>query len=237
MDCGHVLKCCGHFLQGKTKWLQIHCYPSHFFTKLEELRTSISSIVLDILYATPFAHFFVVNKSVTMEKYILQDILDVYNVEENCFYISGCKIEIRSEDCCLMLGLPLVGNCLNLSKRPQYSQLRSRYFGKDGRPTRERLFSCAQEAIRNGDDENAARLLILFLFSTILFSAANSSTPPSLLDYVDDLSGLWAFKWGDEVFRYLLAGVRHVVTARRSGKSLVTLHGCSLVLLVSIYVS
>lgn len=215
------------------KWLQIFCYPCHFLTKFSEIRSSIPSRVMDILNSSPFAQFFNFENTVKMDRYIIQDAVQSYDIGLNTFTVGGHSFCFSSEEACAFLGLPLTGNSVNLSSRVGSCDLRSKYLSSSHRPTREQLFLGVKRAIESFDVDNAARLLLLFLFSTFLFPAANSSTPPALFEYVSDLSGLWAFKWGDEVFQYLMSSVRHAVKARQSGKRSVTLHGCSLLLLVS----
>lgn len=189
---------------------------------------------MEILVSSPFGHFFCVNRVIIMEKFVLKSIIESYDMERNEFSIHGCSFSMSSEEAALCLGLPVVGRSISLRKRPRLSDCLSSYLCKNSRRGREQFFEGAKEALRKGDDENAARLLILLLFSTVLFPAPNQSTPPALIPYVSDLSGLWPYKWGDEVFRYLMDGVRHAVEARRAGRTSLTLHRCSLLLVVSL---
>lgn len=202
--------------------------------KFEEIRPSLSTNTMNILYSSPFGHFFLMNEDIRMEKSIVDDVISTYSTSRSVFLLGDLETKLCSEEACLILGLPLVGNSINICKRKISSNLRNKYPVLHSRVTKQHIFSCIKEAVSNKDDEDAARLMIMFLFSTILFPAPNSSVPPALFEYVDDLSALWLFKWGDEVFNYLVGGIRHVMAFRKSRKSIGLLHGCSLLLLVSI---
>ena len=114
-----------------------------------------------------------------MEKFIVKSKVESYDMERNEYSLDGCCFSLSSEEAALSLGLPIVGSSIFLRKRPRPSDFLSSYLCKNSRRGREQFFEGAKEALRTGDDENAARLLILLLFSTVLFPAPNQRTPCS----------------------------------------------------------
>lgn len=188
-----------------------------------------------MLDSTPFGHFFHLEANIRITKKIVMDLLSCFNIDRNAFLVDGEEFYFSGEEASLILGLPFTGNEINISMQGRSIELREKYCTKNGpcRSTRDTFFVAAGQAIESGEIEDAARLLLMFLFSTFLFPAANASTPPALFSYVTDLPALWSYKWGEEVYRYLFAGIRRALLAYQSGRTSVSLNGCCFLLMVS----
>jgi hypothetical protein len=65
--------------------------------------------VLELLLKTPFGHFFVIEKTMTIERNVVREILDSYDIDNNTFTILGCTFSVYSDEVALTLGLPSVG--------------------------------------------------------------------------------------------------------------------------------
>lgn len=181
---------------------------------------------------TPFAHFFVIAKKMIIETTTVREILDSYEVDHNTFNIFGTKIPLFSDEAALILGLPSVGKSFRFERKELKSKFLDKYLEKH-RHDRHNLLLAAKDAIEEKDSVNAARLLLLFLFSTILFPGSGNKCPGVLWSIVDNFDDLWKYKWGDQVMQYMIDGLKDYHTAKKKkGNKCITIHGCVVLLVV-----
>ena len=91
-------------------------------------------------------------------------------------------------------------------------------------------------ANKDSDDsvDDFCRLYILFVFNCIIFSTSNYWTPSFLLPYVDDLSRVGLYAWGEAAYNFVVSEIRkHLggVVGEESKKKY--FDGCTIALMVS----
>jgi uncharacterized membrane protein len=52
---------------------------------------------------------------------------------------------------------------------------------------------------------DVVRLLIMYIFTTILFPMGSGSVPAQFFHYVDNLDKLWDYSWGKTVYNVLMS--------------------------------
>jgi hypothetical protein len=141
---------------------------------------------------------------------ILQHILLRWNQNEECFKFRGVKINFLPEDIALILALPTNGDPDNYTRKNQVkSSIKSKYFNPIGEISREILELMILELVLEKEkkvlEADVVRLLIMYIFTTILFPMGSGSVPAQFFHYVDNLDKLWDYSWGKTVYNVLMS--------------------------------
>jgi hypothetical protein len=103
--------------------------------------------------------------------------------------------------------LPTDGDTVNITRKDQQrSIIREKYFGGKGAITRGKLESKLKELLKKIDivpDAHVVALVVVYIFTTILFPQSNGNVPVQLFSYVDNLETLWEYNWGKAVYQML----------------------------------
>jgi hypothetical protein len=168
----------------------------------QEVFPLLSEEHIKILSQTPFLHLFAFPRGISISRPIIHQILLLWNKNEDCFKFKGKTLEFRPEEISLVMGLQFNGNKV-IYKRQELTQsvIRTRYFQPSGEITRNLLEERILDALREGSPaSDVVSLLVMYLFTMILFPQANGSVPVHMFHYVDDLDSLDTYSWGKAVY-------------------------------------
>lgn len=168
----------------------------------QEVFPLLSDEHIKILSQTPFLHLFAFPRGISISRPIIHQILLLWNRSEDCFKIKGKKLEFRPEEISLVMGLQFNGSKV-IYKRKELTQsvIRSRYFQPSGEISRNLLEEKILDALRERSPaSDVVSLLVMYLFTMILFPQANGSVPLHMFQYVDDLDRLDTYSWGKAVY-------------------------------------
>lgn len=168
-------------------------------------RLSVDHIKL--LLRTPFIHLLVIPKGVVASLGILQEILLLWDTNSSCFNYRGKKLKFTAQEVSLVMSLPNSGIYVSHKKiATKKSVLRNRHFPNKTTIKREALESAILDAL---DDtgcppEEVVGLIIMYLFTTVLFPQTAGNVPMNLFYYVDNVLDLRLYNWGQAVFDLLM---------------------------------
>ncbi|XP_078159187.1 uncharacterized protein LOC144554742 [Carex rostrata] len=217
------------------------CHPKAL---VEFFERDIMPIMKDVqrtkLNETPFAHLLSMPPA-NISACLLTKLLDAFDHDKNVFMICGEAVPFTVQDVGVALGLQIVGSAINLhpnDKRVRLSDCHTRfhedYFGTEKKVTRKLLqdvlkrLACA-EGCQKSDD--FVILMVLYIFSTVLFPRSNKLVTTSLIPYltkIEDLKDLWKFNWAGLVHQEMIV---LLVSARKDSTQ--NIGGCTLAVLIS----
>lgn len=174
----------------------------------------------------------------------------------------GKLLEFTADEVALVMCLTSKGANVQYKREyvGQYT-LRTKYFGRSGRISRADLENGIVKAL---DDKQPAKevvgLLVMYLFTMILFPQSCGKVPVHMFPYAEDLLGLKNYNWSEGVYRMLMDNIPNNANwckLKRDGKGIPieeaessqeevgknrkkkprpsgTLAGCSIALIVSI---
>jgi hypothetical protein len=167
---------------------------------------------IKLLSETPFFHLFAFSKDIQLCRPMLHHILLRWNHNEECFKFRGVKINFSPEDIALIMALPTNGDPVNYTRQKQVqSSIRLRYFPPTGEISRENLELKILELLLGKEkkvpEADVVGLLIMYLFTTILFTLGSGAVPAQFFHYVDSLDRLWDYSWGKAVYNVLISSI------------------------------
>ena len=114
-----------------------------------------------------------------MDKWLIAELLNLFDMEKSIFYINDEEMKITSEDMCIILGLPFSGSKVTFEAKS--STIWEKYISKlKGRLSRDLLSKKICSVVYAKEVEDVSKLLIPFLFATVLFSSLNFCPPTRL---------------------------------------------------------
>lgn len=145
---------------------------------------------IKLLFKTPFLHFFVMPKKMQVSNAVLHSILVRYDNENGYFNILGKKLHFSCASVGHFLCLPAEGQVVDLSQvRVSTSPLRLKYFpGHISQLRRYDLEDVIEDLVKKQssdpqDARDVVSLLVLYLFTAILFPNTAGSVPLQFFRY------------------------------------------------------
>lgn len=159
---------------------------------------------------------------------------------------------LNSKEISTIMCLPSTGDMVNIANvRSSPTRLRRKFFPGMRTITRIQLEKVIEAALDNNCPEmncpenEVVSLLVLYIFTTILFPNTAGSVPFHLFPYVENLDRLYSYNWGGAVFDMLAMHIPnaalwcHLQESDESVESEGTesgyLSGCALALIVSFF--
>ena len=119
-------------------------------------------------------------------------VADLREKEAKFFKVGNESLACKSQEISLVLGLSYNRTIVNFKKAK--SNTRDRYL-IDCNLTKTSIYKKIRNIIEE-DVEGSVKLLVLFLFASVLFPTKNFSIKAGLCHYVDDLNKSWGYAWG-----------------------------------------
>ncbi|KAK1257186.1 hypothetical protein QJS04_geneDACA024912 [Acorus gramineus] len=168
---------------------------------------------------TPFGHFLKM-PSLLCERTILEESCGVWEKGRKGFKLGNSIIPFKVSDCALILGLSSHGEIVDFEKDGECTELQKRFFDKSP-PTTKNIVRHLQRLMLyeiGGALEDFMKMMVLLLFSTVLFPQTNFAIPIQLLRYVDEIERLGDYAWADAVHRFLIKHIPDASDRVRSKK-------------------
>lgn len=179
-----------------------------------------------LLAKTPFLHFFGFPKGTEVNNAILHQILLMWDGKGSFIFKTGSgasttahSLKFTADEVALVMGLSTEG------KPVQYKRecvtvygLRTRHFGRGtGEITRRELEDAIVKAVDdtslcseiNNKVADVVRLLVLYLFTTILFPQSTGNVPIHMFDVAENLKKLKFLNWSESVHQMLMDNIPH----------------------------
>lgn len=141
-----------------------------------------------LLFSTPFLHLFVIPKKLQVSNAILHTILTKYDNDHGYFVFQEKKLYFTSGSVSHFICLPSKGDVVDLSQvRNSTSLLREKYFGRKSQIRRQELEKVIVQLLDSeaSTPRDVVSLLVLYLFTTILFPNTAGSVPLHLFRYAE----------------------------------------------------
>lgn len=203
-----------------------------------------------LLIKTPFLHLFVIPRGVTAPNAILHHILCLWDSERSLFRFHHRNLMLNSKEISTIMCLPSTGDMVNIANvRSTPTRLRQKFFPGMRTISRSQLEKVIEAALKNDCPEmncpanEVVSLLVLYIFTTILFPNTGGSVPMHLFGYVENLDRLNSYNWGGAVFDMLAMHIPNAALwcqlqesdelVESEGSESGYLSGCALALIVS----
>ena len=158
------------------------------------------------LAKTPFLHLFCFPKGTHCNNAILHEMMLLWSTADSAFLFRGKKLNFTKEEVCAILCLPNLGKTVTW-RRFTYteSMLRHKHFKTIRRISRQQLEEAILKAISDKcPAKEVVGLLVMYLFTTILFPQTGTTVPIHLFNYVEDIDTLYRYNWGEAVYELLM---------------------------------
>jgi hypothetical protein len=176
---------------------------------MEFLHTKVLHLLNDeywrLLVQTPFFHLFGFPRGAVTSYALLQQILLYWDSNDNCFKFNGETLEFTAEEISIMMCLPFDGFQVDYTRQQlNDSVVRLRYFPPGKFIKREALEETIISAITEGSEAtDVVSLIVMYLFTTILFPQTSGCVPVNMFHYVDNLISLKEYAWGKACYDML----------------------------------
>ena len=178
---------------------------------MESLKPKMGLKHIEALKKTPFYIYFDMPKLNT--SFIrIEAILRRFDVKKLSF-IFGEDVEVPfvASEFSMVLGLQQVGQSVDVKLKME-SLTVARLFGGQFKNVNRSNIAKKLEKFVNKESEEAlgdfSRLYILLVFNCILFPTSNYWTPRFLLPYLDDLSRIGLYAWGEAAYSFIVDDMR-----------------------------
>ncbi|XP_073298698.1 uncharacterized protein [Primulina huaijiensis] len=212
------------------------CSPSFFQSTVQKLKPKIGLRQMLGLKKTPFFHLFEMPKfHVSFAR--VESILRRYDLISDAF-VFGDKIDIPfiSSEFSVVMRLKDIGQHIDLDMSMESDIVRRHFQGKTSIVKRKNIAAKLDMLADKQEDidvDDFVKLYIIFVFNCILFPTSNCTTPRFLLPYVDDLSKICNYAWGNAAYRFLNEEIlKHVRDGERRKKYF---DGCVIGLMAWVY--
>ncbi|XP_078166159.1 uncharacterized protein LOC144560785 [Carex rostrata] len=193
----------------KQKSITHRCFPDEmmdfFYNKVYD---KLSSKHKELLSKTPFLHLFCFPKKTLASNVVLHQILLMWDNNKRCFKFKGSVLNFTSEEVSLLMCLPCKGKPVSYPRekgaKRKPSVLRNKYFEPNKFILRKDLEDKISIALNeNHEAKDVVGLLVMYLFTTVLFPLASGYVPVNMFQYAEDIESLCGYNWGNAVYRML----------------------------------
>lgn len=150
------------------------------------------------------------------------------------FYFGHKIIEFSELDVCLSLGLPIVGEAIDLNKVGHQSVCRD-YF-PNGNVDLKMVYDFLLQEHDNFPLEHFCSLYLLVGISEFLFPSRSGLVFPIIFDLVSELGCLGNYKWGSVVYEYFIESLSSASTTMKNERSRSHFHVSGCAYLLQVYV-
>ncbi|XP_077210688.1 uncharacterized protein LOC143846158 [Tasmannia lanceolata] len=214
----------------KEKNVMARCCPYQFNEEWQRLKGKLKDDHWNLLNKTPFRHLFELG-GIPVYKTLLGCLVSLWDSRTNCFTLGGESISFDVSDVALALGLSTRGEIISYN-RSRTTNIAGWRFRKPS-ASRMEIVSMINCLVVNDDKESielTVKLLLLLLFSTVLFTQTEHKVHRSLFPYIDNIGSTCNFAWAYAVYDDV---IEHLNALSTTGKG--HLAGCSIVLQVWIF--
>ncbi|KAK1311228.1 hypothetical protein QJS10_CPA08g01048 [Acorus calamus] len=218
--------------------LNMRCYPTKFLKIVQKLE--LQERHMKAMNRTPFGHFLKM-PNLLCERTILEESCGVWEKGRKGFKLGNSIIPFKVSDCALILGLSSHGDIVDFEKHGECTEFQKRFFDKS-LPTTNVIVRHLQRLMYEelGPLEDFTKMMVLLLFSTVLFPQTNFSLPIQLLSYVDEIERLQDYAWADAVHRFLIKHIPDAsdrVRRKKRGESQTAgyINGCAILINVFVF--
>lgn len=186
------------------------CFPDSLMDFFHnKVYKKLSDQHITILSETPFLHLFAFPTGTQSNNAVLHQILLMWDNNKHCFSFKGSNLYFTSEEVSLVMCLPSKGQDVSYSRaysraKPYNSALRCKYFSPNKHITKPQIERAILDALdKNHAPNDVVGLLVMYLFTTVLFPQSSGYVPVHMFQYVEDVENISKYNWGDAVYGML----------------------------------
>jgi hypothetical protein len=177
----------------------------------EDVLPRLNNAHAELLAHTPFFHLLGFPMNAEINRPLLHHILLNWDVNEQCLKLKSRTFELCPSDISLILGLPTVGDVVNVQRKgKKVSILRNKYFPKNGEIKRaalkEKILVLLKE--EGTPPEDIVGMIIMWIFTTVLFPHSSGTCPAHLFYYVDNVQNIRKYSWAKAVYDVLVESIQ-----------------------------
>lgn len=161
------------------------------------------------LAKTPFLHLFCFPVNTQVNNPVLYSILLKWDAGKGYFLFKDKQLKFTANEVAMVLGLSTEGSVVVYNRRElDTSGLRRKYFKNEGEITRSQLEAAILQCIdKKVSAADIVGLLVMYLFTTVLFPQACGNVPIHMFRYAEDINRLRKYNWSEGVFRLLMENI------------------------------
>lgn len=161
---------------------------------------------VELLAGTPFFHLLGFPIGTHCNNGILHQMLLLWSPEDGAFKCKKKLLHFTREDVSMIMCLPSTGTTVKWKRATSVdSALRCKHFASNTSISRQELESAILKAIdKNCKAEEVVGLLVVYLFTTILFPQTGTTVPVHMFHYGECTTDLAGYNWGDAVYDLLM---------------------------------
>jgi hypothetical protein len=162
-----------------------------------------------LLAETPFIHLFAFPVSSHANNPALNCMLLYWEDKKGAFVVSGKDLKFTEEEVGLVMGLAVEGEVVQYTRGGDNgNSLRNRHFSPKGKISVPQLENAIRNALtKQSAEEDVVGLLVMYLFTMILFPLASGLVPAHLFHYAEDFRNLRNYNWAQAVHRVLIVNI------------------------------
>lgn len=158
---------------------------------------------------TPFMHLFAFPHDTHANNPVLHSILLNWDDKEGAFIFKKRCLKFTFQEVGMVMGLGVSGEAVEYKKgRLEDTSFRCRHFRRNGRLSVRMLENAIRKALEEGATvDDVVGLLVMYIFSMVLFPLACGNVPNHLFHYASDIDNLKEYNWAEAVHRVLLDNI------------------------------
>ncbi|XP_077252849.1 uncharacterized protein LOC143892252 isoform X2 [Tasmannia lanceolata] len=216
--------------RNKEKCVKTSCSPFQFNEVMQGLKRKLKDRHWDVLNKTPFGHLFELG-GIHVYQSILGRLVSLWDSKTNSFKLGEQLVSFDASDVALALGLSMRGERISVYRSRKKLNIPGWRFETPS-ASRQEIVAMIDSLVDNDDRESiemTVKLLLLLLFSTVLFTQTMHKVHASFFPYIDNIESIGNFAWANAVYEYLLDSLNRCSTRK------CRLAGCSIVMQVWIF--
>ena len=158
---------------------------------------------------TPFMHLFAFPRDTHANNPVLNSILLLWDDNEGAFVFHNKSLKFTYQEVGMVMGLGIRGEAVEYKKgRLEDTSFRCRHFRRTGRLSVRMLENAIKKALEeDANVDDVVGLLVMYLFSMVLFPLACGNVPNHLFHYASNIDRLKEYNWAEAVHRVLLDNI------------------------------
>ncbi|KAM7468877.1 hypothetical protein LguiA_007060 [Lonicera macranthoides] len=181
-------------------------------------RGEIKNCHIEAMMKMPFVSMFkaifddkIIPDHIGMIGQVGKKIISAYSEKHSAFLIAGEVVKLTPDDVSVTFGLPKHGSKI----MPRSSEfvcgsefMQRRFKGESSLKVSSVLSAVRSTVLEDGDEEDFARCLILYLLATVFFANSNRALALSFVPCVKDLDKVADFQWATIIHDHLMKMVK-----------------------------
>ncbi|XP_073292211.1 uncharacterized protein [Primulina huaijiensis] len=215
------------------------CSSTYFRKIINKLEPKLNERQRTRIIGTPFGKWLKMPK-LSIYSTRVDVVLRSFNIDSLSFIFGkGIVIPFTSFEFSIVISLLHGGQPVNQELGTKLDFL-SRYFaGKLIKATRKSISVNMLLIVESDDDshlDDFVRMFILFAFNRLVFPLSTYLTPRFVFSYIDDLTNLFGYSWGDAAHRFLCDKISgHIVNSEGASGRKTYLDGCIVGMMAWVY--